>query len=89
MASEITIISNSILSDTADAIREKTGETGKIKAKNMPSEIRKIQVGTGSNNYEELINKPSIELVELIGNKTFEDLGLEECSNEDILAMFQ
>lgn len=89
MASGITVISNSILSDTADAIREKIGETGKIKAKNMPSEIRKIQVSTGSNNYEELINKPSIELVELIGNKTFEDLGLEECSNEDILAMFQ
>lgn len=89
MASGITVISDSILSDTADAIREKTGETGKIKAKNMPSEIRKIQVDTGSKDYEELINKPSIESVELIGNKNFEDLGLEECSNDDILAMFQ
>lgn len=87
MASGITVISDSILSDTADAIREKTGETGKIKAKNMPSEIRKIQVGNGD--YEALINKPKIESVELIGNKNFEDFGLEECSNDDILAMFQ
>jgi len=87
MASGITVISDSILSDTADAIREKTGETGKIKAKNMPSEIRKIQVG--NSDYEALINKPKIESVELIGNKNFEDLGLEECSNDDILAMFQ
>ena len=89
MASGVTVISDSILSDTADAIREKTGEQGKIKAKNMPSEIRKIQTGTGSDDYEVLINKPKIESVELIGNKTLEDFGLEECSNDDILAMFQ
>lgn len=39
--------------------------------------------------YERLINKPKIESIELMGNKNFEDLGLEECSNDDILAMFQ
>ena len=43
----------------------------------------------GTSDYERLINKPKIEGVELIGDKTFDELGLEECSNEDILAMFQ
>lgn len=43
----------------------------------------------GTSDYEKLINKPKIEGVELIGDKTFNELGLEECSNEDILAMFQ
>lgn len=35
--------------------------------------------------YEFLYNKPQIETVELVGNKTFEDLGLERISNSDIL----
>lgn len=43
----------------------------------------------GTSDYQKLINKPKIEGIELIGDKTFNELGLEECSNEDILAMFQ
>lgn len=39
--------------------------------------------------YETTTNKPRIESVELVGNKTFSDLGFEECTNEDILAMFR
>lgn len=35
-----------------------------------------IQVNDGNNDYEDLINIPKIEGVELIGNKTFEDLGV-------------
>ena len=33
--------------------------------------------GGGSNDYEDLINKPQINLVTLIGNKTSQDLGLD------------
>lgn len=36
-------------------------------------------------NYDKLRNKPQIESVELIGNKSFEDLGITEISNIEIL----
>lgn len=39
--------------------------------------------------YEKLIKKPRINDVELIGNKTLEDLGIEECTNQDIDDMFE
>lgn len=35
-------------------------------------------------NYEDLYNKPRIEDVELIGNKTFKQLGMEAASVPDI-----
>lgn len=44
--------------------------------------------GAVEKNYNELGNKPSIEQVELIGNKNFSDLGLETMSNMEILTMF-
>lgn len=34
--------------------------------------------------YERLVNKPQIENVELIGNKTFEELGLNYLTNIEI-----
>lgn len=36
-------------------------------------------------NYENLINKPSIESVTLVGNKNFPDLGLTAIDADDIL----
>ena len=39
-------------------------------------------VGTG--NYEKLKNKPSINGVELVGNKSFEDLGEETITNAEL-----
>ena len=39
-------------------------------------------------NYENLKNKPSINDVELIGNKSFEDLGDMPLSNIEILNMY-
>lgn len=39
-----------------------------------------IQV-TNTSNYELLQNKPKIESVELLGNKSFNDLGLSNISN--------
>lgn len=44
---------------------------------------------TGTSNYEQLSNLPSIEAVQLIGDKSFEDLGLEECSNIEIDNIFR
>ena len=44
--------------------------------------------GAVEKNYNELSNKPSIEQVELVGNKNFSDLGLETMSNLEILTMF-
>lgn len=37
--------------------------------------------------YNGLSNKPQIESVKLIGNQTFEDLGLEELSEEDLISI--
>lgn len=39
-------------------------------------------------NYENLKNKPSINDIELIGNKSFEDLGDIPLSNIEILNMY-
>lgn len=46
-------------------------------------------VGTGISNYEELKNKPKINEIELIGNKSFEDLGLIPMSNTEIENLFK
>lgn len=45
-------------------------------------------VNIATNNYNELINHPSINEVELIGNKTFEDLGDKVLSNVEIKAIY-
>ena len=39
--------------------------------------------------YEKLIKKPRINEVELVGNKTVEELGIEECTNQDMDDMFE
>lgn len=39
----------------------------------------------GVRDYESLLNKPSIQNVVLIGNKNFEDLGLNPISANDLL----
>ena len=44
---------------------------------------------SGVNDYEKLLNLPSIESVQLKGNKSFEDLGLTVCSNLDIDNLFK
>lgn len=43
--------------------------------------------GSGTKDYEELKNKPQIESVELVGNKTFEELGLESIDNEELMSL--
>jgi hypothetical protein len=43
--------------------------------------------GSGTSDYEELVHKPSINGVELVGDKTFEELGREDISNSRIKAI--
>lgn len=42
------------------------------------------KVSGGTNDYEDLKNKPSIEGVELVGNKGFPELGLEAMTPQEI-----
>ena len=39
--------------------------------------------------YEELVNKPSIEGVELVKNITFSQLGMDRATNEDVLSILR
>lgn len=43
-----------------------------------------LDKSTGTTNYNALTNKPSIEDVVLVGNKTFKQLGLEAMTEQDI-----
>lgn len=43
---------------------------------------------SGSNNYEDLINKPQIESTELIGNKTFNDLNMTKITLSELENFF-
>lgn len=48
-----------------------------------------IPTNVGTSDYNKLKNLPSVENIELRGNKNFEELGLEEVTNQDILDMFK
>ena len=66
-------------SEIKGSIKPYTPLTGKIKE----------GASGGTNNYDVLVNKPRINDVELRGNKTFDELGMIECSNKDIEEMFK
>lgn len=47
-----------------------------------------IEISTGgTNDYNDLINKPSIEGIELVGDKTLEELGVEALTPQEIDAI--
>jgi hypothetical protein len=56
-----------------------------IKSNSLSGNISNRGIVGGTKDYEELINKPSIETVILIGDKTFEDLGLSPMNADDLL----
>lgn len=63
------------LTGIADAIREKSGGTDQLAfPSGFVAEVRRID--TGTRDYEALANKPQINSVILIGNKTSGQLGL-------------
>lgn len=49
------------------------------------SEITK----TIDNDYNNLVNKPKINAVTLVGDKSFEELGLERITNREIEELFR
>lgn len=65
-------LSGNKISVTPEMSPNQIGATAKM--------TNQIQVNNTSD-YELLQNKPQIESVELIGNKTFNDLGLSNISN--------
>lgn len=51
---------------------------------------RKLDMGlSGTADYNELSNKPKINGVELVGNKTFETLGFNQLTNKEIEEMLK
>lgn len=58
------------------------------KSQSLSGEIKVPKV-VGQTDYNALKNLPQIQGVELRGNKSFEELGMEECSNQEILDMFK
>lgn len=60
----------------------------KVSQDNLDKNIKVVQEsisfdGTGTSNYENLSNKPQINNVELIGNKTLEELGIKQTYTAD------
>ncbi len=45
--------------------------------------------GARTNDYEKLTNLPQINDIKLLGNKSFEDLGMIEATNLEIDEMFK
>ena len=43
-----------------------------------------IEMSGGTNDYEKLKNKPSINGVELVKNKSFDDLGMYSITNQEL-----
>lgn len=43
-----------------------------------------IEMSGGTNDYEKLKNKPQINGVELIKNKSFDDLGMSSITNQEL-----
>lgn len=52
-------------------------------------EIKPVISTGGSSNYNDLTNKPSINGVELVGNKTNEELLIDSISNEDLESLLK
>lgn len=68
--------------------KEKTVDlTGKTNTVNLSVTTRPS--GEGTRDYELLYNKPQINGVELVKNKTFESLGLNEITNTELNEMFK
>lgn len=48
-----------------------------------------IAITGGTNDYEKLKNKPSINGIELVKNKSFSDLGMDIISNQELEDMLK
>ena len=59
------------------------------RAQDIVLQISRGGGGGGTMNYNALINKPKINGVELVEDKSLEELGVEEMTNADILETFK
>lgn len=48
-----------------------------------------LVINDGVKDYNDLSNKPRIESVELVGDKTLEDIGITSPTNAEIAALFR
>ena len=75
------------LDDSVESLSSVDGETINVMAIEGDT-IRAASIGqgggTGTKDYNELINKPSIETVTLIGDKTFHDFGYDPMNGDDL-----
>ncbi len=55
----------------------------------VSGEITVPKTINGTTDYEKLRNKPSIESVVLIGNKTFDDLGMSAIDADDLISILK
>ncbi|MBQ9021724.1 MAG: hypothetical protein IJ113_06890 [Eggerthellaceae bacterium] len=76
-------------------VHAKVSVSGDIKARLSCncSEHARVSIGTvtirdGTNDYEKLVHKPSIEGVELVGDRTLEEFGETPMSNLEIKNIF-
>lgn len=65
-----------------EKIKAKLSTTNQLKAELYMPEV------INSNDYEKLVNKPKINDVEVVGNKTIEQYGVKTMSNIEIKEMF-
>lgn len=70
------------------AERDQTFQLGMTEGENIDVELDSAVQITPVRDYEALDNKPQIEGVTLIGDKTFEDLNLQKVSNAEIEELF-
>jgi hypothetical protein len=70
------------------AERDQTFQLGMTEGETFDVELDSAVQITPVKDYEVLDNKPQIEGVTLIGDKTFEDLNLQRVSNAEIEELF-
>lgn len=58
------------------------------RAQDIVLQISRGGGGGGTMNYNALTNKPKINGVELVGNKSFEELGVETLTNQQIFDIY-
>lgn len=63
--------------------------SGSLSADNSMSGTLKMPRSTVEKDYENLLNKPSINGVELVSDKSFEDLGDHVLTNFEILELMK
>lgn len=89
----MTINDISIAIDSTDELNLSVGSTSELSlsvdsTNSLNFDLVQGSGSGGTNDYNQLTNKPRIEDVVLIGNKSFENLGLIPITTADLLEIF-